>query len=67
MKYMGNPKIMALINKLSSKFDKSGKGFPGAFPGGGFPGAGGFPGFGGGPGAGAPPSGPNVPDDIGLD
>ncbi|XP_065201514.1 hsc70-interacting protein-like [Planococcus citri] len=59
-KYAGNPKIMALITKLTSKLG-GGKGFPG----GGFPGAGGFPGFGGG--ANPPPSGPNISDDIGLD
>lgn len=63
-KYAGNAKIMALVGKLSSKLGV-GKGFPG----GGFPGAGGFggfPGFGGG--ADNPPStGPNIPDDIGLD
>lgn len=59
-KYAGNPKIMALITKLTSKLG-GGKGFPG----GGFPGAGGFPGFGGG--ANPPSSGPNISDDIGLD
>lgn len=58
-KYAGNPKIMALIGKLSSKL--GGKGFSG----GGFPGMGGFPGFGGG--SNPPSSGPNISDDIGLD
>lgn len=58
VKYQSNPKIMALISKLSNKFQGSGMGFPGGlggFPG--FPGAGGF-------GAGAPgkPS-----EDDGLD
>lgn len=62
IKYQSNPKIMAFISKLSSKF--AGSGFPaGAFPGGfsGFPGAGAF----GGAAPNQPP--PNVPDDDGLD
>ncbi|VEN58805.1 unnamed protein product [Callosobruchus maculatus] len=41
VKYTSNPKIMALITKLSGKFSGSGMNFPG-FPGG--AGAGGFPG-----------------------
>ncbi|XP_011862548.1 PREDICTED: putative protein FAM10A4 [Vollenhovia emeryi] len=61
LKYQNNPKIMALINKLASKFGGAG-GMPGAagmnFPGG-------MPSF---PGAGAgfnPPKPPH--DDVGLD
>ncbi|KAL6258382.1 hypothetical protein P5V15_010337 [Pogonomyrmex californicus] len=63
LKYQNNPKIMALINKMASKFGSAG-GMPGAagmnFPGG-------IPGF---PGAGAghfnpPKSSPQ--DDVGLD
>nr|XP_012223873.1 PREDICTED: putative protein FAM10A4 [Linepithema humile] len=68
LKYQNNPKIMALINKMASKFGGA------AMPGGGmnFPGAGmnfpgGMPGF---PGAGAgypnPPK-PAPEDDVGLD
>lgn len=57
LKYQSNPKIMALVTKLSSKF--VGSGFPaGGFPAG-FPGAGAFP---------KPPKGPaGAPDDDGLD
>lgn len=61
IKYQSNPKVMAFISKLSSKF--AGSGFPaGAFPGGfpGFPGAGAF--------GGAPTQPPpNMTDDDGLD
>lgn len=48
VKYQSNPKVMALITKLSSKFQGAGMGFPGGL-GGGFPGGmgGGFPGAGG--------------------
>lgn len=66
MKYQANPKVMAFISKLSSKFAGSGfpaaGGFPGGFPG--FPGAGAFGGATGGTTT-TPP--PNVPDDDGLD
>lgn len=67
IKYQSNPKVMAFISKLSSKF--AGSGFPaGAFPGGfpGFPGAGAFGGAGGGATTNQPPP-PNMPDDDGLD
>lgn len=54
MKYQSNPKVQALIKKLSAKFSKGGMGFPGfgGFPGSmdpnSFPGADAFPGgFGG--------------------
>lgn len=61
LKYQSNPKIMALINKMASKF---GGGMPGGFPGmmGGMPS---FPGSG----AGRPnPPNPSPPqDDVGLD
>ncbi|CAH1999938.1 unnamed protein product [Acanthoscelides obtectus] len=67
VKYTSNPKIMALITKLSGKFSGSGMNFPG-FPGGA---GGGFPGFPGGfP---KPPSGASDPsanashDDDNLD
>lgn len=67
-KYMGNPKIMALLSKIGGSMGGAGGGFPG-FPGAGFPGAGagafagagagagsgGFPGTGGFPGAGSFP------------
>ncbi|XP_036149710.1 putative protein FAM10A4 [Monomorium pharaonis] len=62
LKYQNNPKIMALINKMASKFGGAG-GMPGAagmnFPGGmpGFPGAGRF----------NPPPKPSPHDDVGLD
>jgi len=63
IKYQSNPKIMALISKLSTKFQGAGMGFPGmgGFPGG-FPGAGGFN-------AGAPGGGQPRPaaEDDGLD
>ncbi|XP_044271609.1 putative protein FAM10A4 [Tribolium madens] len=60
-KYQSNPKVMALITKLSGKLAGSGIG-PGSFPG--FPG--GFPGFGGMSGGGAAP--PRFqPDDDNLD
>lgn len=63
LKYQSNPKIMALINKMASKFGGAG-GMPGGFPGmmGGMPG---FPGTG----AGRPnPPKPTPPqDDVGLD
>lgn len=58
-KYQSNPKVMALLTKLSGKLAGSG-GFPG-FPGGG------FPGFGGMPGAGAAPPPFQQPDDDNLD
>lgn len=60
LKYQNNPKIMALINKMASKFGGAG-GMPGGmnFPGGmpGFPGAG----------AGFNPPNPSPHDDVGLD
>lgn len=48
VKYQSNPKVMALITKLSSNFQGAGMGFLGGL-GGGFPGGmgGGFPGAGG--------------------
>ncbi|RZC35769.1 TPR 11 domain containing protein [Asbolus verrucosus] len=61
-KYKNNPKVMALITKLSGKLAASGIG-PGGFPG--FPG--GFPGFGGMPGGGAAPPTFTPPDDDNLD
>ncbi|XP_046624368.1 hsc70-interacting protein-like isoform X1 [Neodiprion virginianus] len=75
LKYQSNPKIMALINKMASKFGGAGGGMPPGMAGmaggmGGFPGMmGGMPGFGG-TGA-APPTDPSRPknsaDDVGLD
>jgi suppressor of tumorigenicity protein 13 len=63
IKYKSNPKVMALITKLSGKLAATGVG-PGSFPG--FPGA--FPGFGGMPGGGAAPPPPfQPPDDDNLD
>lgn len=60
-KYQNNPKVMAFLTKMSTKFGGMGGGFPGGM-GGGMPG--GFPGGSGCfPGA-TPPGGP---DDIGLD
>ncbi|XP_017875211.1 putative protein FAM10A4 isoform X2 [Ceratina calcarata] len=60
MKYQSNPKIMAFINKMASKFGGVG-GMPGGFPGM----MGGMPGF---PGAAKPePPKPNSQDDVGLD
>lgn len=67
VKYQSNPKIMALITKISGKFSGSGMNFPG-FPGGagGFPGgAGGFPG--GFPGAGGARPSAKPADDDNLD
>ncbi|XP_014476271.1 PREDICTED: putative protein FAM10A4 [Dinoponera quadriceps] len=63
LKYQSNPKIMALINKMASKFGGAG-GMPGGFPGmmGGMPG--GFPGAGGHP---NPPKPAPPQDDVGLD
>ncbi|KAJ8967539.1 hypothetical protein NQ314_002854 [Rhamnusium bicolor] len=66
VKYQSNPKIMALITKLSSKFAGTGMNFPG------FPGAGagfmGFPGFGAAEGMAANPPPPSKPsDDDNLD
>ncbi|EFA10637.1 putative protein FAM10A4 [Tribolium castaneum] len=62
-KYQSNPKVMALITKLSGKLAGSGFG-PGSFPG--FPG--GFPGFGGMPGGGAGAAPPQFQhDDDNLD
>lgn len=74
-KYQGNPKVMNILTKLTSKLGGGGGGgFPGmggGFPGmgGGFPGmGGGFPGMGGfGGGAAPPPPGPKPPsatDDL---
>ena len=69
IKYQGNPKIAALISKLSSKF---GGRMPG-MPMGGMGGMGGIPGFGGMggfPGAGGTPPNPSSRssnDDVGLD
>lgn len=59
-KYQNNPKIMALINKMASKFGGAG-GMPGGMN---FPG--GMPGF---PGAdtGRPTNPPGPQDDCGLD
>ncbi|XP_032680700.1 putative protein FAM10A4 [Odontomachus brunneus] len=63
LKYQSNPKIMALINKVASKFGGAG-GMPGGFPGmmGGMPG---FPGAGGG--RPNPPKPTPPQDDVGLD
>lgn len=63
LKYQSNPKIMALINKMASKFGGAG-GMPGGFPGmmGGMPG---FPGTGAGPRPNPPK--PSPQDDVGLD
>lgn len=71
VKYQSNPKVMALITKLSSKFSGSGMnipgfgGMPGGMPGGGS----GFPGFPGGfPGAtGGASQPPPKPDEDNLD
>lgn len=68
LKYQNNPKIMALINKMASKYggaDLSGAGMN--FPGAGMNFPGGMPGF---PGAGAGRPNPPKPapeDDVGLD
>lgn len=66
-KYQSNPKIMALITKISGKFSGSGMNFPG-FPAGGVGAFPGFPGAGAGAGAGGnvPPP-PKPADDDNLD
>lgn len=74
VKYQSNPKIMALVTKLSTKFAGSGMNFPG-FPGSGAssgagPGFMGFPGGFGGMGSGSNPSQPpptKPSDDDNLD
>ena len=73
MKYQDNPKVMALITKMTQKLGGAGgggmPGFPGGMPG--FPGGmgGGFPGGMGGPGGpGAPTGGaPRPPPDMDVD
>ncbi|KAG5868809.1 hypothetical protein JTB14_026127 [Gonioctena quinquepunctata] len=69
-KYQSNPKVMALVSKLSSKFSGAGMNMPG-FGGAGATGFPGFPGFPSGfPGAGMggnPPPQPKPSDDDNLD
>ncbi|KAJ8668294.1 hypothetical protein QAD02_009957 [Eretmocerus hayati] len=70
-KYQSNPKIMAIITKMATKFGGAG-GMPGMGGMGGMPGMGGMggmPNFGGGAAPTSQSSGPacNEPDEFGLD
>lgn len=70
-KYQSNPKIMAFINKMASKFGGAGNmpdgfsGMMGGMPG--FPGAGAWAGAGAGAGAQTTNPKPKPQDDVGLD
>ncbi|RXG70103.1 Hsc70-interacting protein [Armadillidium vulgare] len=68
-KYQSNPKVAAVINKITKQFGMGGGGMPGGMGGmpGGFPGMGGFPGgMGGMPGGfpNAPPPSSSASDDL---